>query len=39
MIITRNNELPKQMMADFFAKHWGTPEMARDGDFQRHFSL
>lgn len=36
MIIIRNNELPKQMMADFFAKHWGTP---RDGDFQRHFSL
>lgn len=27
MIIIPNNELPKQMMADFFAKHWGTPEM------------
>ncbi|CAN2255090.1 putative acetyltransferase (fragment) [Bacillus subtilis] len=27
MIIIRNNELPKQMMADFFAKHWATPEM------------
>ncbi|AWM15942.1 GNAT family N-acetyltransferase [Bacillus inaquosorum] len=27
MIIIPNNELPKQMMADFFAKHWGTPKM------------
>lgn len=33
MIIIRNNELPKQMMADFLP----SIGVHRDGDFQRHF--
>nr|WGE04372.1 GNAT family N-acetyltransferase [Bacillus subtilis] len=28
MMIIPNNEIAKQMLTDFFAKHWGTPEMA-----------
>ncbi|TXF95794.1 GNAT family N-acetyltransferase, partial [Lactobacillus delbrueckii subsp. bulgaricus] len=28
MIIIPNNEIAKHMLTDFFAKHWGTPEMA-----------
>lgn len=28
MIIIPNNEVAKHMLTDFFAKHWGTPEMA-----------
>lgn len=36
MIIIPNNELPKQMMADFICQALG---YTRDGDFQRHFSL
>ncbi|OBA05048.1 GNAT family N-acetyltransferase [Bacillus subtilis] len=27
MKIVPSNELPKHMMTDFFAKHWGSPEM------------
>ncbi|UQZ57288.1 GNAT family N-acetyltransferase [Bacillus subtilis] len=28
MIIIPNNEIAKHMLTDFFAKQWGTPEMA-----------
>ncbi|SPT93754.1 acetyltransferase [Bacillus tequilensis] len=27
MKIVPSNELPKHMMTDFFAKHWGSSEM------------